>query len=163
MRISKLVCLTFLIPTLLLEACANELEQHYPGPPLPQKEVAVIKGTNHYFVLGDYGVNLSSVDGSRVKADQVEVLAGEHVVKVEAKSSLGVYVGAKQYQKFRFTALAEKLQLLSPLTILNRGYAICWKQPGNTIVRSSHELKKHDTVKIHLHKGTFTGTVDELD
>jgi len=95
-----------LIPTLLLSACAKEPERHYSGPPLPQNEVAVIKGTNHFFLLGDYGVNLSSIDGSRVKADQVEVLAGEHIVKVEAKSSLGIHVGAKQYQEIRFTALA---------------------------------------------------------
>ena len=47
MRTTKLVCLTILMPMLLLSACAKEAERLYSGPALPPDQVASIKGTFH--------------------------------------------------------------------------------------------------------------------
>ena len=70
---------------LLLSACSKEADRLYSGPPLAPDQVASIKGTFHFLVVGAYGVNVLSVDGSGV-ADPVEVLPGEHKITVETFS-----------------------------------------------------------------------------
>jgi len=55
---------------------------------------------------------------------------------------------------------AEKLNLLSPLNILSRGYAICWKMPDNVIVRRAGELRADDRLRIRLHRGEVIVSVE---
>jgi exodeoxyribonuclease VII large subunit len=62
-----------------------------------------------------------------------------------------------------FVRNAEKLNLLSPLTILSRGYAICWKLPENSIVRSAAELAANDRIRVRLHNGALTGVVENTE
>lgn len=47
--------------------------------------------------------------------------------------------------------LSEKLNALSPLSILDRGYAICFH--GNKIVRSADEVSEGDDVRVKLRYG----------
>lgn len=84
MRITELACRTALLLPLLLPACAGDKLQHYPGPPRPQEQVAVIEGADRFIVFGAYGVDLISVDGSKVGDGSVQVLPGKHTVGVEA-------------------------------------------------------------------------------
>ncbi|MCB4790520.1 MAG: exodeoxyribonuclease VII large subunit [Elusimicrobia bacterium] len=58
-----------------------------------------------------------------------------------------------------FSKLSDKLNLLSPLNTLTRGYAICFSQPGNTIVKKINDVKVHDTLKVKLHDGEFISKV----
>ena len=58
---------------------------------------------------------------------------------------------------------AEKLNLLSPLNTLSRGYSICWKQPDNTILKDIKNIKTSDTVKVRLSNGEFTGKVEKVN
>jgi exodeoxyribonuclease VII large subunit len=46
-----------------------------------------------------------------------------------------------------------KLQALSPLQTLSRGYAIATLLPEGTTVRASEQLKPGDTIDIRFHKG----------
>ena len=55
-----------------------------------------------------------------------------------------------------------KLNLLSPLNILGRGYSICWKESDNKIIRKSSDLKVNDKLKIRLHKGSIFGKVEKI-
>ena len=47
----------------------------------------------------------------------------------------------------------EKLQALSPLNILSRGYSIAFLLPGRTVLKSTKGLKPKDAVKVRLHEG----------
>lgn len=53
-----------------------------------------------------------------------------------------------------FRHLAARLEDLSPLGILSRGYAVCYAEDGRTVVRSASEIVVGDTVRVRLHRGT---------
>jgi len=48
---------------------------------------------------------------------------------------------------------AEKLDAISPLKVLSRGYAIATKQPGGEILRRAAQVKPGDKVRVRLHEG----------
>lgn len=47
----------------------------------------------------------------------------------------------------------EKLNTLSPLQILERGYSIAFKIPEKTIIKNSMEVNLKDEIELFLHKG----------
>ena len=53
----------------------------------------------------------------------------------------------------RFTALAGRLDTLSPLGVLARGYAVCWNEDRTAIVRRSTSVAPGDVVRVTLHEG----------
>jgi exodeoxyribonuclease VII large subunit len=61
-----------------------------------------------------------------------------------------------------FNLMAQKLEALSPLAILTRGYSITSRLPDGMIVKDAAQLKKGDKVETKLGRGKFTGTVEEL-
>lgn len=62
----------------------------------------------------------------------------------------------------RLGALDARLQALSPLAVLERGYALVLNEQGN-VVRSSAELTLGDRVKTRLAEGAFTSRVEETE
>jgi exodeoxyribonuclease VII large subunit len=56
-------------------------------------------------------------------------------------------------------AAAGKLEALSPLKTLGRGYAICQNERGE-ILRAAEQAQEGDTVHITLHKGSLSCTVE---
>ena len=50
-------------------------------------------------------------------------------------------------------ALAGKLETLSPLGILARGYSICFSLPGRRILKDAAEVMLGSEVAVHLHRG----------
>ena len=59
-------------------------------------------------------------------------------------------------------AAAGKLDSLSPLAILSRGYSICMRVPGHEIVKESAELVVGDEVQVRLHRGRLHCDVREV-
>lgn len=59
--------------------------------------------------------------------------------------------------------LIAKIDSLSPLKILERGYSITYKQPDNEVVKSSEELSEGDTVTIRFQSGKADCTVDNTE
>lgn len=55
----------------------------------------------------------------------------------------------------RLTALAGRLDSLSPLGVLARGYAVCWNQDGTRIIRRSDAVAPGDVVHVTLHQGAL--------
>jgi exodeoxyribonuclease VII large subunit len=55
----------------------------------------------------------------------------------------------------RIAALTGRLDTLSPLAVLARGYAVCWNADGTRIVRSAREVAAGDRVRLTLHEGTL--------
>jgi exodeoxyribonuclease VII large subunit len=53
----------------------------------------------------------------------------------------------------RFASIAGRLENLSPLAVLARGYAVCWNGDRTAIVRSAHAVSPGDRVQVTLHAG----------
>jgi len=56
-----------------------------------------------------------------------------------------------------------KLEALSPLAVLSRGYSITMKVPDGKILKDSRALKKGDRIKTSLNKGVFISEVKEIE
>lgn len=64
--------------------------------------------------------------------------------------------------KEKFNALVERLEALSPLAILSRGYSLTMLVPQELIVKDAAKLKAGDLVKTVLDKGAFLSSVQEV-
>src|SRR5262245_19774553 len=53
----------------------------------------------------------------------------------------------------RFTALTGRLETLSPLAVLARGYAVCWNEERTAIIRQASSVTPGDRVRVTLHEG----------
>ena len=60
----------------------------------------------------------------------------------------------------RFRALAGRLENLSPLAVLARGYAVCWTDDKRTIVRSAADVADGDRVQVTLASGELACRVE---
>ncbi len=55
-----------------------------------------------------------------------------------------------------------KLQSLSPLAVLERGYSIARLLPSGEVICSASQLKKTDPVLVKVHRGEFVARVEEV-
>jgi exodeoxyribonuclease VII large subunit len=53
----------------------------------------------------------------------------------------------------RFRTCAGRLETLSPLAVLARGYSVCWADGRTRVVRSSEEVNLGDSVQVTLARG----------
>jgi exodeoxyribonuclease VII large subunit len=61
----------------------------------------------------------------------------------------------------QFSAYTAKLDALSPLKVLSRGYAITQKEDG-AVLRSVADTKAGDRLSITLSDGKISATVDDI-
>ena len=53
----------------------------------------------------------------------------------------------------RFRVLVGRLETLSPLAVLARGYAVCWNADRTAVIRRASAVRAGDTVRVTLHEG----------
>ena len=63
----------------------------------------------------------------------------------------------------RFQKVIGKLETLSPLSILFRGYSITFKMPEGKIIKEASSLGKGDVIKTRLHKGEIISKVEGIE
>ncbi len=68
-------------------------------------------------------------------------------------------VQRRQRLEGRLGDLTGRLEALSPLGVLARGYAVCWNANRTAIVRDASAVSVGDDVAITLHQGQLTCTV----
>jgi exodeoxyribonuclease VII large subunit len=61
-----------------------------------------------------------------------------------------------------FARIAHKLDALSPLAVLERGYAVCLSPEGK-VIRTADSVELNSAVKVRLHKGILSATVTGKD
>ena len=59
----------------------------------------------------------------------------------------------------RLGTLAGRLDTLSPLAVLARGYAVCWNEDRTRAIRSSADVTNGDIVHVALSQGEITAKV----
>jgi exodeoxyribonuclease VII large subunit len=59
-----------------------------------------------------------------------------------------------------FKLLSEKLGILSPVGILDRGYSISFSFPDRKIIKNSKALKKGDLIETRVSKGSFVSKIE---
>jgi exodeoxyribonuclease VII large subunit len=60
----------------------------------------------------------------------------------------------------RVATLGARLDALSPLAVLGRGYAVCWNEGRNGIIRSADAVAPGDTVHVTLAEGELACRVE---
>ena len=63
----------------------------------------------------------------------------------------------------RFRVLVGRLDNLSPLAVLARGYAVCWNADRTAIISSAKAVAPGDRVRVTLHEGELHCDVREAD
>ena len=62
----------------------------------------------------------------------------------------------------RLGLAAASLDALSPLAVLQRGYAIAQREDGS-LLRDANSVSVGDSVSVRLAKGRLTATVEEIE
>jgi exodeoxyribonuclease VII large subunit len=70
--------------------------------------------------------------------------------------------GTRHRADGRFRALAGRLENLSPLAVLSRGYAVCWNADRTRIIRHASDVAAGDAVRVDLHDGGLDCNVTRL-
>ncbi len=70
-------------------------------------------------------------------------------------------LGGRAVERRRATLaeLAARLDSLSPLAVLSRGYALVWDARQRRLVRSADEVAVGDALRVRLHSGALGATV----
>jgi exodeoxyribonuclease VII large subunit len=61
-----------------------------------------------------------------------------------------------------FKLFSEKLGILSPVGILDRGYSISFKLPDRNIIKNNKDVKKGDLIETRVSKGSFVSKIEHL-
>ena len=92
---------------------------------------------------------------ARLEATDVRrSLAAIHGRLAAADSRLHLIAGRVHERAWaRLIALAGRLDSLSPLAVLARGYAVCWTDDRTAIIRQASQVGPGDRVRVTLHEG----------
>ncbi|MBE3584688.1 MAG: exodeoxyribonuclease VII large subunit [Thermoanaerobacter sp.] len=110
-----------------------------------------------------YRARLDSCCRSRVFRYPVDILCGSRgqVVDDLYRRLTWAMEQYRQHQQSRLALLSGRLQALSPLATLARGYSICTRLDTGMVVRQAGEVKPGDRVKVELHRGRLSCKVEE--
>ncbi len=80
------------------------------------------------------------------------------------QSELGRFIQIKlDASVSELRAFSGKLDALSPLKVLERGYSITYKLPIMTVIKESKELKTGDKVSVRFHRGKAKCLVEDTE
>lgn len=119
--------------------------------------------------LGRAGHTLVDIRGRRLRAlqqrlEQRDLARRLAAIRGRLTTADGRLTGAVRLVRQRadtsLRTLAGRLESLSPLAVLGRGYAVCWNADKTAIVRNASTVVTGDTVRITLANGELGCTVE---
>jgi exodeoxyribonuclease VII large subunit len=81
-----------------------------------------------------------------------------HVLRLSERAQQGV-----SDRRVAFSLLAGKLDSLSPLAVLSRGYALVWDEKRGGLVRRADVLKPGDPLRVRVHEGELRAVVTDKE
>ena len=91
-------------------------------------------------------------------------LAGVRTRLVAADGRLTSAVGRTRHRAdARLRTAAARLDSLSPLAVLARGYAVCWSDDRTRILRDAATVSPGDAVRVTLERGELACEVKQID
>ncbi|HJU41821.1 MAG TPA: exodeoxyribonuclease VII large subunit [Vicinamibacterales bacterium] len=91
----------------------------------------------------------------RLAAVRTRLVARDGQLVAAARRRLSAWQG-------RFGALAARVEGLSPLAVLGRGYSVTWDASRTRIIRDAATLKPGDEVSVTLERGAFDARVARI-
>ena len=108
-------------------------------------------------IRGAIGARARAHRGLRQRLEQRDLarrLASIHGRLTVAEGRLSGAARLTQHRAdARFRTLAGRLETLSPLAVLGRGYAVCWNQDRTAIIRRAADVQPGDGVRVTLGEG----------
>jgi len=68
-----------------------------------------------------------------------------------------------QLKEEEFNFIVDKIEIFSPLAVLNRGYSVTFRLPEKEIIRDASLLKKGDEIETRLAKGILKSRIEDID
>ncbi len=65
-------------------------------------------------------------------------------------------------KKINFYPKINRLDALSPLRVMSRGYSLVWLEPEHKLIRDANQLKPGDSLNIRFFKGEASATVKKI-
>ena len=89
-------------------------------------------------------------------------LAGVRTRLVSGESKLAAVMDRHRHGfESHLGAVAAKLQSLSPLAVLARGYAVCWNGDRTAVIRDAESVAAGDSVTVTLERGELSCEVKD--
>ena len=76
------------------------------------------------------------------------------LVSAHARLTHGAETGVRERGAKLRTAVG-RLETLSPLAVLSRGYAVCWTADRSTVIRDASAVRPGEVVHLRLHRGAL--------
>ncbi|MDE3153534.1 MAG: hypothetical protein KGN76_00415, partial [Acidobacteriota bacterium] len=91
-------------------------------------------------------------------------LAEVRVQLLAADRTLGTAVDRRYHRaEVALREAAGRLDMLSPLAVLSRGYAVCWNADRSAIIRDAAAVAPGDRVQVRVGRGALTCTVERTE
>jgi exodeoxyribonuclease VII large subunit len=143
---------------------------------------------NINYTLQEYKLNISDLINHQVfrnfrdmlynleqKVDELETRAWDVIKKKQQKiqemRARTVLLDERILNRLRMTLqtyegrwerLSAELHNLSPLSVLKKGYTLCWKDGGRQLIKKIDEVSKNQKIMVSFFRGEFTCSVEDI-
>lgn len=112
---------------------------------------------------------IQQVDDLENRTGHVIQTVGKRIAESKARVDLSQQkmfsLARRMLQDFqgKWERLSAELNNLSPLNILKKGYALCWKDTNGRLVHQIEEIDQGDKVRVSFYRGEFMAQVQKVD
>lgn len=97
--------------------------------------------------------------GLHMKNPRIRINTFKSILDEKRKRLIMASKSLSQSKHLNLKSLAMRLDSLSPLAVLGRGYSICYRLPDKKIITGVKELNPNDKVKVQMKEGEITCNV----